>query len=172
MKLDVRKILSGETDRIDIAYTLDTNELPDFDDVTFEPELKITGEFTNNAGYMRLSLLSTLEYDTVCARCLKDIHKSLEVHFDKTVCAEGDIQDEDNDDYIEIHDGMLDIDEALVEDIILDFPIRSLCDDSCKGLCPKCGTDLNTGSCSCVTKEIDPRLAPLLKFFENDDGDK
>lgn len=172
MKLDVRKLLSGELNLIPVDYMLETSELPEYDDITYNPTVHVCGKLTNNAGYMRLNLVSALEYDTVCARCLKDIHKSLEVHFEKTVCAEGDIQDKENDDYIEIRDGMLDIDEALTEEIILEFPIRNLCDEACKGLCPKCGIDLNLGTCSCKTREIDPRLAPLLKFFDSDDGDE
>jgi len=42
-----------------------------------------------------------------------------------------------------------------------------LCDEDCKGLCPKCGQDLNQGQCGCVTKEIDPRLAVLQKFLDS-----
>ena len=117
---------------------------------------------------MRLALLCSIDYDAVCARCLKDVRDSININFEKTVCEEGDLQNEENDDYVEICDGMLDIDEALIEDIILNFPLKVLCKEDCKGLCPKCGIDLNEGSCSCVTKEIDPRLAPLLKFFDND----
>ena len=93
------------------------------------------------------------------------MHDTVNIDFEKTVCAEGDLQNTDNDDYVEIEDSMLDIDEALIEDMILNFPLKILCDEDCKGLCPKCGIDLNTGSCSCVTKEIDPRLAVLLKLF-------
>ncbi|MBO7148513.1 MAG: DUF177 domain-containing protein [Clostridia bacterium] len=171
MKLDLRKLLSGETDRIEIDYTLDSSELPEFDDVTFENEVRVKGELTNNGGYMRLSLTSSISYDSICARCLKPVHDTVNIDFEKTVCAQGDLQNTDNDDYVEIEDGMLDIDEALIEDMILNFPLKILCDKDCKGLCPKCGIDLNTGSCSCVTKEIDPRLAVLLKFFDNDDGD-
>ena len=168
MKLDVRKMLSGECDRIPIDYTLDSSVLPEFDDVKFEPSVHVSGELTNNGGYMRLALLCSIDYDAVCARCLKDVRDSININFEKTVCEEGDLQNEENDDYVEICDGMRDIDEALIEDIILNFPLKVLCKEDCKGLCPKCGIDLNEGSCSCVTKEIDPRLAPLLKFFDND----
>ncbi len=170
MKLDVRKILSGELDTLKIDYTLDSSLLPEYDDVKYMPTLKINGQLKNNAGYMRLSLVSSLEYDTVCARCLKDIHNTLDVKFEKTVCAEGDIQDRENDDYVEICDSMLDIDQVLIEYVILEFPMRNLCESDCKGLCPKCGTDLNNSKCNCITKEIDPRLAVLLKYFDTDDG--
>ncbi|MBQ7822197.1 MAG: DUF177 domain-containing protein [Clostridia bacterium] len=171
MKLDVRKLLTGECVRIPIDYTLESSALPVFDDVVFEPEVHVNGELTNNGGYMRLALLCSIAYDAICARCLKEVNDTININFEKTVCEEGDLQNTDNDDYVEINDGMLDIDEALIEDMILNFPLKIVCDENCMGLCPKCGKDLNSGSCSCVTKEIDPRLAPLLKFFDNDDGE-
>ena len=170
MKLDLRKLLAGEVDKIDIDYSLESSDLPSFDDVSFADNVNVSGTLKNNGGYMKLSLLSSLDYTSVCARCLKEIKDNLNINFEKTVCEEGDLQNEDNDDYVEITDGMLDVDEALIEDIILNFPSKILCDENCKGLCPKCGKDLNCDSCSCVTKEIDPRLAPLLKFFDNDDS--
>ncbi|MBE6606553.1 MAG: DUF177 domain-containing protein [Ruminococcaceae bacterium] len=170
MKLDLRKLLAGEVDKIDIDYSLESSDLPSFDDVSFADNVNVSGTLKNNGGYMKLSLLSSLDYTSVCARCLKEIKDNLNINFEKTVCEEGDLQNEDNDDYVEITDGMLDVDEALIEDIILNFPSKILCDENCKGLCPKCGKDLNCDSCSCVTKEIDPRLAPLLKIFDNDDS--
>ncbi len=172
MKLDVRKLLTGECEQIDINYNLDSSALPEFDDVVFEPEVHVNGRLTNNGGYMRLSLVCSIAYDAVCARCLKPVSDVIDISFEKTVCEEGDLQNTENDDYVEIENGLLDIDEALIEDMILNFPLKILCDEDCKGLCPKCGIDLNAGICSCKTKEIDPRLAPLLKFFDNDDGDK
>lgn len=171
MKLDLRRMLSGECDNIPISYTLDTSVLPEFDDVTYEPTAKVDGSLTNNGGYMRLALVCTIGYDAVCARCLKEVSNSITISFEKTVCEQGDLQNTENDDYVEICEGMLDVDEALIEDIILNFPLKILCREDCKGLCPKCGIDLNDSSCSCVLREIDPRLAPLLKFFDNDDGE-
>ena len=49
----------------------------------------------------------------------------------------------------------------------LELTARStLCSEDCKGLCPRCGADLNLGPCSCK-KETDPRLAVLAKLLEN-----
>ena len=166
MKLDMRKILSGENDRIEIDYMLPDDSLPSFEDVVFPDGINVTGELTNTAGYMRLSLVCSVNYQTVCSRCLDPVNSTLRVDFEKTVCEEGGLQDTENDDYIEIKDGILDIDEAIAEDIILNFPQKHLCRMDCRGLCPKCGVNLNRTTCSCSTKEIDPRLAPLLNFLD------
>jgi uncharacterized protein len=65
-----------------------------------------------------------------------------------------------------VRDGFLDVDEELLEMLEMDFPTKILCREDCAGLCPKCGKNLNLGTCNCVTKEIDPRLAPLAKLLE------
>ena len=60
---------------------------------------------------------------------------------------------------------ILNMDEPLREQIEMEFPVRFLCKDDCRGLCPKCGKNLNEGGCGCDTKEIDPRLEPLKKLL-------
>ena len=47
------------------------------------------------------------------------------------------------------------------EEFLLALPVKALCSEECKGLCPKCGHNLNTGPCACVNDEGDPRLAAL-----------
>jgi glycerol-3-phosphate acyltransferase PlsX len=56
---------------------------------------------------------------------------------------------------------LLDVDEIVKEQVLLAVPTRMLCREDCKGICPECGTDRNTGECDCVTNDIDPRWAAL-----------
>ena len=49
----------------------------------------------------------------------------------------------------------------------MDMEMAVVCDEDCKGLCPKCGKNLNQGECGCVVKEVDPRLAVLQKFLDS-----
>jgi len=63
---------------------------------------------------------------------------------------------------VSVFDGKaIDVDEVVKEQILLAVPTRMLCREDCKGICPECGSDRNTGECSCVTSEIDPRWAAL-----------
>jgi uncharacterized protein len=55
----------------------------------------------------------------------------------------------------------LDVDEIVKEQILLAVPTRMLCREDCKGICPECGIDRNTGECSCGADNIDPRWAAL-----------
>jgi uncharacterized protein len=45
---------------------------------------------------------------------------------------------------------LIDLNPAIAEEIVLDFPLKPLCKLDCKGLCPKCGRDLNREKCNCV----------------------
>jgi uncharacterized protein len=63
---------------------------------------------------------------------------------------------------VSVFDGeAIDVDEIVKEQILLSVPTRMLCREDCKGICPECGADRNTGECGCVTNDIDPRWAAL-----------
>ncbi len=131
--------------------------------------MKVWGEITNTAGYMRMTLSMSVDYQAECARCLKPVCGCFSLDLEKTVASRDLLSDPDDskyDDYAIIEDGFLDMDEPLREQIEMEFPVRFLCKDDCRGLCPKCGHDLNEGECGCTTKEIDPRMAPLGALLE------
>ncbi|MFZ5998837.1 MAG: YceD family protein [Nitrospirota bacterium] len=60
----------------------------------------------------------------------------------------------------------LDTDELLHEQLLLNIPMKPLCDPECKGICPRCGTDLNVSGCTCEIKEIDSRLKVLEQLLK------
>ena len=56
----------------------------------------------------------------------------------------------------------------VVRDVVIAaLPIRNLCRPDCKGLCPKCGADLNQADCGCDREVVDPRLAALKDWMKN-----
>ncbi|MBE6625427.1 MAG: DUF177 domain-containing protein [Ruminococcaceae bacterium] len=173
MILDLKPLLSGKLSKLDFSYEIgfDNEESPIIppDDVSFTPPVIVKGYITDNAGYMTLSATAELSYNTHCARCLKDLSGKFVLNFNRTVATSGTLQNEQNDDFVIVKNGMLDIDRELVEDLLLEFPSRFLCKEECAGLCPKCFKNLNFGPCDCPKKkEIDPRLAILQKLLEND----
>ncbi len=67
---------------------------------------------------------------------------------------------------VAVFDGeAIDVDEIVKEQIVLAVPTRMLCREDCKGICPECGTDRNTGDCGCATNDTDPRWAALKKLI-------
>ena len=55
----------------------------------------------------------------------------------------------------------IDLGQLMMEQFQLALPMKPLCREDCKGLCPNCGMNLNTGTCDCNVKWEDPRLAAL-----------
>ncbi len=174
MAIDVRKILSGELDSmaIDHSFSLDDGEFPfgtQVEDVVFTKPASVKGRIVNKGGYISLDVTISVCYKTECARCLKPLTRSFETVFSRTVVSPGELvntPEEEADDYIEVSDGMLDIETVGAEQLMMEFPMKEVCHEDCRGLCPKCGRDLNTGDCGCPKKEIDPRLAILQKLLE------
>ena len=173
VRLDLRPLLAGERYlAFDYELPLDTatkDETSFLYGVSFPSPMKVSGDITNTAGYMRMQLTVSVDYEAACARCLSPVSGEFTLDLEKTVAPRNLLEnlDEDRlDDYAIIEDGFLDMDEPLLLQLEMEFPIRFLCKEDCKGLCPKCGQNLNEAECGCVTKEIDPRLAPLQKILD------
>jgi uncharacterized protein len=106
-----------------------------------------------------------------CSRCLKDFHNMLTVPVDVVYHPIEELKGAEK---YEIKGGELDMDfysgeemdllALLNEQVLLNLPMKPLCDDSCKGICLTCGTDLNAGMCNCIEKDIDPRLKGLKEL--------
>ena len=98
-----------------------------------------------------------------CRRCLAPVHVPLSQTLGLVFVAEGEASEEDDCYVVPRRATMLDLSEAVREELILATPQFVECRDDCRGLCPQCGADLNAGPCGCQ-KETDPRWAALTKL--------
>ena len=108
------------------------------------------------------------ELELPCSRCLEPFRMLVDAPFDMRLLPaaelaeddEREVQDEELDTSY-YRDDQIDLNELLREQFYLVLPMKPLCRDECKGLCPQCGTNWNTASCACTTQWEDPRLAAL-----------
>ena len=63
------------------------------------------------------------------------------------------------------HNHLLDLREAIRQNLVLALPDRALCSEDCKGLCAQCGKDLNEGPCDCQPEVADDRFATLRELL-------
>jgi uncharacterized protein len=106
-----------------------------------------------------------------CSRCLEAYQLPVDQTFDlryhphteASVEEETEVEDEDLETSF-YRDEQIDLNELLREQFYLALPMKPLCREDCKGLCPQCGTNLNTGTCDCSTEWHDPRLAALKQL--------
>ena len=150
----------------------DGDELPSrpivFDDVAVTAPVAVEGTVVNRGGYVVLTETAGISYRTRCARCLADVEGHIVFQTEKNVADEKGLlrlENQDNDDYVQIRDGKLDLDAPICDEILLSFPMRILCREDCRGLCAGGGADLNKEVCRCTKKEIDPRLAKLAELL-------
>ena len=112
-----------------------------------------------------------------CSRCVKEFSRSFSTSFDlfylpqpKWKAGEGEIEIKYEDMEVAFYDGItFDVDLMVLEQIELAMPMKYVCNEGCKGLCDKCGADLNEGACLCRKEETDSRLAVLLEFRSKTD---
>jgi uncharacterized protein len=109
---------------------------------------------------------STLELP--CGRCLEAYPLAVDAAFDlryqprSTNTGEGEQSVEEDDLTTAFYDNEeIDLGQLVREQFYLALPMKPLCRDECKGLCPQCGTNLNRGTCGCSPEWQDPRLAVL-----------
>jgi uncharacterized protein len=111
-----------------------------------------------------------LELD--CSRCLEPFAVSINAPFDVVYMPEGadagepERQVQPEEVSVEFYkDDVIDLGQLMGEQFYLALPMKPLCRDDCKGLCPDCGINRNRETCTCKREWVDPRLAPLKALF-------
>ncbi len=165
---------------------LTVSDIPD-DGLIQNLELPITLDDAGNPDIARASLKIfkiknkvlidgsiKIDVSIKCVRCLHEFKYSLDETFKEEYnpadepLNEGDQQPSGTEPDLGFYrNDRIDLAELIKEQVILSLPMKSLCRSGCQGICPVCGKDLNKGSCTCRTEEVDPRLAPLQKLKES-----
>ena len=105
--------------------------------------------------------LSTLAH-FVCDRCLDDFEQNIKNSFQLYYLKKGENKfQDDNYRFLPENTNEIDLTEDVIEYLLLTVPMKKLCKESCLGLCPSCGTNLNINKCSCKREKIDPRWEKL-----------
>ncbi len=144
---------------------------PDSGDIDFRlQKVDVTCQITKTSStvFIRGSLSANL--GIACSRCLEEVNLSVGGDFAYTLVpltteTREDLELQAEDLEVSSYQGdFIDLAPIIYEQIILQIPIKPLCSEDCKGLCPHCGTNLNVASCNCNLEIIDDRLAVLKNF--------
>lgn len=103
-----------------------------------------------------------------CDRCLDPVRIDLEFDIIRAIdlneTEEERIADLDEQPYVNGYN--LDVDQLVCDELILNLPMKVLCSDDCKGICNRCGTNLNHETCDCDIRSADPRMAVIQDIFK------
>ena len=117
-------------------------------------------------GKARIEGRCDFSFRSVCDRCLSEVPVVLNLSFDRTVTSP-DVTDtdEEEDDTSFMVGYQLDVEAFVYNEILVNWPVKILCKEDCKGVCLKCGANLNDGDCGCDTFVPDPRMAAIKDIF-------
>jgi uncharacterized protein len=113
-----------------------------------------------------ISVSSDFKVKYQCDRCGCDFKSTLKSDYKMVYLMNEKPEETDsiNVSYLSRDADKIDLKNDVREFALLSVPMKTLCKDDCKGLCSKCGTDLNKEQCKCTNEEIDPRWKPLMEL--------
>ncbi|MFQ6091916.1 MAG: DUF177 domain-containing protein [bacterium] len=161
MKIDMFSLTEGEN-RFHFVEDSAILDLPE--ELGAQTSVEVNAGVTKRGTHFMLrgEVLCTLNME--CSRCLEPFQYPLRAPLEAvyTLAGEGGNHGEEGE-FIRIShaDQSVDLIEMVREAILLAGPFKPLCREECKGLCPRCGTNLNRGQCDCITRRTDPRWAVL-----------
>lgn len=169
MLIDLSELLShdGKTRKLSIEIEMDTFITKDnqYRIVDKHPvELELT-----NIGKRKILIDAVVDLTLLipCDRCLEDVKTNIKLNISKEV----DMNESDSDRFEAldemyfIEDNDLDVEKFIYGEILIELPMKVLCDESCKGICNRCGTNRNREVCNCDATELDPRMSKILDVF-------
>ena len=97
-----------------------------------------------------------------CARCLDPVETKVPFEISRLADVEAN-KDEEGEDVFFFSKDHLDTDELILDELSLNIPMKVLCKEDCKGICLRCGANLNHGKCTCGDEETETRMGAALK---------
>lgn len=164
MRLDLRNIIHVPEATKPFRFQMDLSDLEFYGKHLITRPVQIEGSVTNHAGALVLEGTASSLLDLSCDRCGKDFSREKVVELNCLLATE--LEDEEHDEIYLIEGNEVDLEEVAGTAFILAMDTKNLCSDNCKGLCAKCGADLNNGPCGC-RPEVDPRLAALAQLLDD-----
>ena len=169
MRIELEKLEGG---RGGFAHVYQPDELNPVDErVNLALPAEVKGTIRRAGQAVAVSGHVETRVEVECDRCLKSVELPVSADFGLEYITGADYESSsaaalsEEEMSVSVFDGeSIDLDEIVKEQVLLAVPARTLCREDCKGICPECGTDLNTGECNCQADEVDPRWAALKKL--------
>ena len=169
MRIELENLEGGKGD---FAHVYNPDELNPVDErVKLSAAAEVNGKIRLAGNEVFVNGHVDARAQVECDRCLKPVEVPVNADFELEYISGSEYETSaaaeltEAEMSVSVFDGKaIDVDEIVKEQILLTVPTRMLCREDCKGICPECGTDRNTGECSCVTSDIDPRWAALKKL--------
>jgi len=163
MKINVSGILKSVDSSIEIKGNIlhpliNYNE----DDIHVNSPIEVDAKVTNSGSNLLINGRIKAELTLKCSRCLESFNYTLEDVFEEELSNVNDCEE-----VIYFEGDTIDLTDIIINNILLSLPMKALCSEECKGLCPHCGNNLNINECNCTGENLDPRLDSLKKLLKD-----
>ncbi len=163
MKLELTGILDQPGASVPFSTEVDLSGLDYGGQNPLPRPVSASGTVRNTAGVLVMKGVIRAELTGVCDRCAADF--SREVDFPIDVVLSADPSDEEDESVFPLEGGCADLEDIVRTAVVLNMDQKLLCRPDCKGVCFRCGKNLNEGPCGCG-REPDPRTAALARLLK------
>jgi uncharacterized protein len=163
MKINVSSILKNINSSMEangkiIVPSIDYKQ----EDIPVNTPIEVKALITNTGNHLLIEGKIKTDLTLKCSRCLESFDYTLENDFEEELS-----NNDDDDDSIHFDGDVVDITEIILNNIVLSLPMKVICSEECRGLCPHCGSNINTDKCGCTDEILDPRLAVLKDLLKD-----
>lgn len=167
MLLDIGPIRYVSGSVLPFEFSLDLSDMMFYNEYPAKEPVQVKGQVQNVAGVLVLTAEIETVLHAVCDRCAASFLRKVEIPVEAVLVSE--LSNEESQDDLAVFDlqgNYADLSELATTVFVLNIDTKNLCREDCKGLCAKCGANLNEGSCGCQA-EMDPRLAVLKQLLKD-----
>lgn len=165
MLLGLSKIMDCPGASVSFSTSVDLRDLRYGDSYPVDEPVLAAGSVRNTAGVLVMTGSIHTTIHGVCDRCADDFEETVEIPLNVVLVTE--LSNEENEDewVFPLEGESADLDDIIRTVFVLNMDTKLLCKPDCKGICCRCGANLNRESCTCQ-KELDPRFAALKQLLE------
>lgn len=165
MLLDLKPIMATPGDTIPFLESFDLSDLCYGVSYPVSEAVIAEGTVRNTAGVLVMKGTVRTRIHGVCDRCAGEFKRDVSFPIDAVLVTELSSEEDEDENIFPLVGDSADLEEIVRTVFVLNLDSKLLCREDCKGICPRCGKNLNLGKCDC-RKEPDPRLAALAQLLE------
>ena len=169
MQIHLSDITDSEGKHIQLQLDLELDKISfQMGDYPILEKTPVELEITNTGNkVLELKGTGSVIVGIPCDRCLEQVAVKIPYEIDQKLDMKKSdterVQDLDENDYLTGMD--LDVDRLVYLEVLMSWPLKVLCKEDCKGICSRCGKNLNEGPCGCAEEPKDPRMAAISDIF-------
>ena len=165
MLLGLSKIIDSPGASVSFSTSVDLSDLCYGVSYPVSEPVLAQGTVRNTAGVLVMKGTVSTRIHGICDRCAADFQRDVSFPIDAVLVTELSSEEDEDENLFPLVGDSADLEEIVRTVFVLNLDSKLLCREDCKGLCSRCGKNLNLGPCDC-RKEPDPRLAALAQLLE------